>query len=131
AAAFPQPSADSRQTHGRIANTQSPRLSFVKSAPRTSGLPSEKTDRDYAYAQLQRQAAEGNVATVNEIVEHLVKVRHDKPNSVHYVALILANVNAEEGSVDAIKVLLEEMKQDGIPINSTVYHALLKVVLLS
>ncbi|RAL62362.1 hypothetical protein DID88_004928 [Monilinia fructigena] len=42
--------------------------------------------------------------------DYLVKVRQEKPALVHYDALIAANADAENGSAEVVRTLLEEMK---------------------
>jgi hypothetical protein len=72
---------------------------------------------------------EGAVDDVTELVEYLIGVRGDKPALVHYDALIRANSDAEKGSADRVRILLQEMKEMGIQPDSGVYHGALQVCL--
>ena len=71
---------------------------------------------------------EGKYEEIVELVEHLILVRGEKPSLVHYDALITANSDAEHGSVDTVKALLNEMREEGISGNSSLYHNVLRVI---
>jgi hypothetical protein len=70
---------------------------------------------------------EGAYHRVAELVEYLITVRGEKPALIHYDSLIRANADAENGSVDVVKGLLVEMKQEGIGPDSGLYHGVLQV----
>lgn len=80
------------------------------------------------YDQLRRvRNTEGAYQTILELVDHLIASRGEPPSLIHYEALISANADAENGSVEAVKDLLQEMKDEGIGLNSGVYHSILQV----
>ena len=60
-------------------------------------------------------------------MEHLIKVRGEKPALLHYDALIRANADAENGSVAVVRELLKEMKVEGVGADSGLYHGVLQV----
>lgn len=62
-----------------------------------------------------------------QILHTLVRMRHVRPGVRHYRALILANVDPERGSPDALRGLLKEMEKNGIPADSGTLHAALQV----
>jgi pentatricopeptide repeat protein len=70
---------------------------------------------------------EGAFEDIINLVEWLITVGGEKPSLVYYEALIRANADAENGSVDAVKSLLKEMKEEGIGPDSQLYHAVLQV----
>ncbi|RKF62175.1 Pentatricopeptide repeat-containing protein, chloroplastic [Erysiphe neolycopersici] len=59
---------------------------------------------------------------IYHIVDHLITVRKERPSSLHYAALIRANVSAYWGSAESVKELLAEMDKLGIVKDSQVYH---------
>lgn len=80
------------------------------------------------YDQLRRiRNTEGAYQSILDLVEHLIAIRGEPPSLIHYEALISANADAEHGSVEAVKGLLQEMKDEGIGLNSGVYHSVLQV----
>ncbi|KAI1002923.1 hypothetical protein K3495_g5280 [Podosphaera aphanis] len=62
---------------------------------------------------------------IYEIVEHIITIRGEKPNTLHYVAMIRANASAILGSADSVRELLAEMDEFGIEKDLQVYHAAL------
>lgn len=62
-----------------------------------------------------------------KLVDYLVRVKGEKPSLVHYDALIWANTDAENGSVNVVRQLLKEMKEARIGADSGLYHAVLQV----
>ena len=75
------------------------------------------------------RSEEGSYKNICDMVEYLVKVKGEKPASIHYEALIRANADAEHGSVEVVRGLLQEMKELGIGMNSELYHSVLQVCL--
>jgi hypothetical protein len=69
---------------------------------------------------------QGAFQEILDLVEYMVLVRGEKPALIHYESLIIANSDAEHGSVEAVKVLLTEMKEEGISGNSSLYHSVLQ-----
>lgn len=70
---------------------------------------------------------EGNYGRVVGLVEYLVKSRGEKPALIHYDSLIRANADAENGSAECVRALLEEMKKEEIRGDSGLYHGALQV----
>jgi len=82
------------------------------------------------YDRLRRiRNEEGAFTSILEIVQFLITVKGEKLSLFHYDALIRANADAAHGSVDAVKLLLQEMKEEGIGGDSGLYHAVLRVSL--
>jgi hypothetical protein len=73
------------------------------------------------------RAEEGAFEKIVDLVQSLITVKGEKPALIHYDALIRANADAENGSVDAVKVLLKELQEEGIGADSGLYHAVLQV----
>ncbi|KAI9646443.1 hypothetical protein NHQ30_004435 [Ciborinia camelliae] len=91
----------------------------------------EKLSNDEIHERLrQLKTEEGAYTQVAEVVEYLVKVRQEKPALIHYDALIAANADAENGSVEVVRALLEEMKGLRIGADSGFYHTVLQVCIL-
>ncbi|KAF7875248.1 hypothetical protein EAF04_002420 [Stromatinia cepivora] len=89
----------------------------------------EKLSNDGIHERLRElKTEEGAYAEVAKVVEYLVRVRHEKPALIHYDALIAANADAENGSVEVVRTLLEEMKGLGIGADSGLYHTVLQVL---
>ena len=79
------------------------------------------------YRSLQDEAYRGQVRQVDRIVTSLVK-DHEEPPSVNiYNALILVNIDAEQGSAARAEALFKEMHLRGLTPNSAIYHSILKV----
>ena len=62
-----------------------------------------------------------------ELVEYLITVRGEKLALIHYDSLIRANADAENGSAEAVRVLLKEMKEECVRPDSGLYHGVLQV----
>ena len=82
-----------------------------------------------AYEELRRASIHGDYLTVEKLVQILVRNHREEPNSRLYHALLLANTNPENGSLADVTRLLQEMADNGIPLDSAAYHAILKVIL--
>ncbi|KAK0102828.1 hypothetical protein ONS95_000974 [Cadophora gregata] len=65
---------------------------------------------------------------VVELVSYLISERGEKPALIHYDSLIRANASAMQGSADAVRTLLEEMKEFQIGADSGLYHGALQVL---
>ncbi|KAF2089734.1 hypothetical protein K490DRAFT_2346, partial [Saccharata proteae CBS 121410] len=63
-----------------------------------------------------------------ELVHHLVRYRREQPNLKLYAALMIINVNPEDGSAAAAARLLKEMMDEGLEPNSEICHNCLKVL---
>ena len=72
-------------------------------------------------------ARDGNYEKVGRLTEILIRDRGEKPAAEHYRAMILANTDTVNGSSAEVERLLEEMESDGIPFDSWICNAVLKV----
>lgn len=79
------------------------------------------------YDQSATFAKAGHVRSVEQLVRHLVTDRRENPNTRLYSALILVNIDPEEGSAVRVKALLEELLKEGITIDSGICHDVLQV----
>ncbi|RDL33779.1 uncharacterized protein BP5553_08147 [Venustampulla echinocandica] len=105
------------------------RQSVVPKSETELADPYHQVPLAHLYDRLRQMAVqEGGYDTVMKLVEYLVRVRGEKPALVHYDALIRANTDAENGSVEVVKGLLKEMKDEGIGADSGLYHAVLQVL---
>ncbi|KAF2401722.1 hypothetical protein EJ06DRAFT_507871 [Trichodelitschia bisporula] len=84
-------------------------------------------DLQTLYWKLNVEAAKGNVQGTREIVERLLKQHAEVPNLRLYSALILSQVGPE-GSVAWVKAYLEELKAEGLEVDSGLCHDILKVL---
>jgi len=82
---------------------------------------------DDLYSLLRQHASKGHASKVDELVEILVRKRHEAPNAKIYAALILANVDCEHGSAERVKMLLDEMANEGIMPDHAICNNILKV----
>jgi len=64
---------------------------------------------------------------IHNILQVLVEDRLIKPKTLYYEALILSNCDAEHGSVDNVREILEQMEQEDLPMGAVIYLAVLKV----
>ena len=76
----------------------------------------------------QLRARQGAYKEIAETVDYLIFTRAEKPALIHYDALIRANSDAENGTVEAVRILLNEMKDEGIGADSGLYHGVLQVL---
>lgn len=79
----------------------------------------------------QMASEEGRYHDVADLVEYLLRQRGEKPALYHYDALIRANADAEYGSAEIVRGLLNEMKEFGIGADAGLYHGVLQVCLHS
>jgi hypothetical protein len=70
-----------------------------------------------------------SVKKVYNLLKVLIVHRSVKPTVFHYEALILSNCDAELGSPEAVKAVLQEMEREGIAVGTSIYEAVLKVCL--
>jgi hypothetical protein len=73
------------------------------------------------------RAQENSYPKIAELVDYLIGNRGEKPALIHYDALIRANADAENGSVEVVRRLLREMKEMEIGADSGLYHGVLQV----
>ena len=97
-----------------------PRLSRARAIPELS--------TEDAYEELRQAARQGDYVRVKEYVKLLVGERNEKPSAQLYHAMILANAHPRHGSPSEVVSLLLEMVQHDIHPDSTVYHAVLRVL---
>jgi pentatricopeptide repeat protein len=117
--------------NSQAANTR-PSQPLQPSAPPTAFLQERKTYDTLSVDQLHEflrnlKTQEGAYKQLADLVQYLLEEREDQPALVHYDALIAANADAENGSVDDVKTLLAEMKELGITPDSGLYHSVLQV----
>ena len=72
--------------------------------------------------------APNNYIKIARLVAYLIEVRGEQPSVEHYDALIRANSDAECGSVEIVRRLLNEMQTEGVQPTSSVYHGILQVL---
>ena len=90
--------------------------------------PHEATRVDKLYHKLDRLKFKAeDFLWIYENVGELVGQHGEAPNRRMFLALILANTDAQHGSTTEVMRLLEEMTQSGIEPDSATYHAVLKV----
>jgi hypothetical protein len=82
---------------------------------------------ELAYRELTEHANATNTGHVLKIVEYLVTKLGQKPNARIYSALIRAQANAKEGSAAWVRLYMEEMRREGIPLDASICHDILKV----
>ena len=102
-----------------------PKLHQFKDTPQ--GHVSSELDNDALYEELLNASGRGDFIRVYVLVEELVKIRGEEPNSRLYLALILANTNTHHGSPAEVRRLLQDMTDEGLVAGSEIYHAVLKV----
>ncbi|KAH0565350.1 hypothetical protein GP486_001251 [Trichoglossum hirsutum] len=86
------------------------------------------TSSEALHEKLLWDALEGNVREIRQIVDHLIRERHEQPNLMHYGALIQANVSPRRGSAAMVAAILNEMKDEGIVPDSDVYGSVLQAL---
>lgn len=79
------------------------------------------------YHELNRHTSKTDFLRVYELVGELVKQHGEAPNRSMFLALVLANTDAQHGSVTEVLRLLQEMAENGIQPDSAILHAVLKV----
>ncbi|EXJ81705.1 hypothetical protein A1O1_07770 [Capronia coronata CBS 617.96] len=102
-----------------ISKTDRPRKSLDRSVVSTEILEAELrwVSRNHPHPK-----------AVRNILEILIRDRKVKPSAAHYEALILANCFPELGTVENVKMILEEMEREGILIEPSIYYAVLTVL---
>lgn len=79
------------------------------------------------YHELNRLSIKAEFLRIYETVGELVG-RYDEPPSPRlFLALVLANTDAQHGSITEVARLLQEMGESGVEPDSATYHAVLKV----
>lgn len=102
-----------------------------KRDPNAGELPDrqcmKELDIDQAYFELRQIALAGDYTQTRACVDILIKERGEEPNARLYDALLLANVDPENGSASEAASILEEMVNEGIAPDAAVCHAVLRV----
>lgn len=92
----------------------------------TQDLRQESTP--YLYTRLRTLAIGGKVQPCRELAEVIVRERREKPNVQLYSALILSNINYDQGAAWRVSEYLEEMRAVGLQPDTGTCHAVLKVL---
>lgn len=87
----------------------------------------DNVETSQIYLRLRRLAADGNMDRVNRMVSYLLARRGEAPNVALYSVVILANVNAAQGSAARVAALLREMGEEGLEPTAEICHDTLKV----
>ncbi|KAL8766818.1 MAG: hypothetical protein Q9209_006476, partial [Squamulea sp. 1 TL-2023] len=95
----------------------------VRGGHESAGLSNEEL-----YDELRRASSAGDYPRIREVLRILIRSRGVKPDRRHYQALLLANANAQHGSPVQAALIVDEMEQDGIRLDSGAYHALLHIL---
>ena len=106
-----------------------------RNTPPHTGASNSGSLQDVPIADLherlrQVRTEEGAYHRIAELVEYLIVDRGEKPALLHYDALVRANADAEYGSVEVVRGLLKEMKEEGVGADAGLYHAVLQVHLI-
>jgi hypothetical protein len=92
--------------------------------------PFDDVPTTHLHERLRNMRTQENGYTkIVELVDYLIGNRGEKPALIHYDALIRANADAENGSVEVVRKLLREMKNMEIGADSGLYHGVLQVSL--
>ncbi|GES57050.1 pentatricopeptide repeat protein [Aspergillus terreus] len=95
------------------------------------GVPKSLEGKPTSVLEMKLQelsANEPRILSATQILRILIRDRHVRPEVRHYRALILANSDPERGSPDAVRHLLAEMEENGIPADSGTLHAALQAL---
>ena len=114
---------------------QQKRRTFHPPRPKDQGVGDTKegprlrplTTVDRLYHELDRHASKTDFLRVYDTVGELVKQHGEAPNRSLFLALVLANTDAQHGSVTEVLRLLQEMAENEIQPDSAIFHAVLKV----
>ncbi|KAJ9138826.1 Pentatricopeptide repeat domain-containing protein [Pleurostoma richardsiae] len=115
-------------THRRDEGDSAPNVSLLaRTAPPYKELKSATTAMIYEslreFCSGIRGTAECRSAAerVAVFIKHLIEDRGEEPNTLMYEALVLANADTQ-GSAEAVKELLKEMRDTRMQWSSSVYH---------
>lgn len=67
------------------------------------------------------------IPRIASLLREIFRSRHVSPNSQHYKALILANIDRKRGSSEHVRELIREMEAKDITADSATLHAALEV----
>ena len=82
---------------------------------------------DNIHDNLLQLALTGDYTRTKSSIDTLLEERDEKPAPQVYEALLLANVDSENGSASEAASILEEMTDEGIVPDASVFHACLRV----
>ncbi|KAK4504982.1 hypothetical protein PRZ48_002945 [Zasmidium cellare] len=126
------------QTSVRESLLQSTEESRASKRRRPYGLPNVATEETaiqfdqesvpFLYGRLHTSAVYGQTRLCRSIAEHLVKERKEKPSTQLYNALILSNTHNTFGAAWRAAEYLEEMQAEGLMLDISTCHAVLKVL---
>ncbi|KAJ5112641.1 hypothetical protein N7532_000686 [Penicillium argentinense] len=89
----------------------------------------ESLPTSFLERKLQEEMAERpSIPRAMHFLEVLIRDRQVRPTARHYKALILANCDAKYGSYLAVQLLLEEMKENDIALDSGTLHAAIQTL---
>ncbi|KAE9986916.1 hypothetical protein EG328_004358 [Venturia inaequalis] len=95
-----------------------------------SALRDGFTEVEKTLGRLRIEASHGSMEggiNAKMLADHLVRVLGVKPNMRMYSSLILANCS-DEGSVAEVKALIRDLRADGLDLDSSACHDVLKVL---
>ncbi|KAL8691537.1 MAG: hypothetical protein Q9218_003261 [Villophora microphyllina] len=111
----------------RELDSPTPRVSNA-SPRRPHGSGGRGLSADELYEKLRTSSIAGDCVQIREIIRILIEDRGEQPSRRHYQAILLGNTNAQHGSPAEIARIIQEMEDEGIPLDSAAYHAILKVL---
>lgn len=79
------------------------------------------------FARLEQDAATADKPRVQKDVIRLVQGLGQNPDGRIYRALLLAEADPKHGSAGEVERLLQQADVDGVALDSSIYHAALKV----
>jgi hypothetical protein len=128
-----RPNPEKASTTPVRGNTTPLKSRNISTSHSTSQLTYGKNWDGYTTAQLHDKLRDlpsnpGTYHEIAELVHYLITVRGQTPALIHYDALVRANAEAEHGSVDVVRGLMDEMEQLGIRGDSGFYHGVLLVL---
>jgi hypothetical protein len=101
----------------------------TRQGPRPQDAGGKDIDVERIYGRLRIEASHGSNAdgvNANSIADHLVRVLGQKPDLRLYSSLILANCRPG-GSVAEVKALIRDLRAQGLDLDSSTCHDVLKV----
>ncbi|KAF2109980.1 hypothetical protein BDV96DRAFT_691605 [Lophiotrema nucula] len=134
------PSGHSRRTRGAVASlfednssvtgrgVTSPSRSEVKARKRNADPDLVSLSTPELYERLKKPASSKIYGDVFNVVKILLRDRRELPNLAMYSAMILSFVSPEDGTAGMVRKLLEDMREDGIELDSQTCHHVLEAL---
>ena len=97
---------------------------------RPPGVPKTLEHKPTAFLEQKLQeltTSAPRILSTSQILRILIRDRHIRPEVRHYRALLRANSDAERGSPEVVRQLLEEMEANGFTLDSGTLHTALQV----